>query len=182
MARASLPYIQSMSVVGEGETRAEFVYSAAYAVCALIALRASRERADSATVGTGPFWLRIAIICALFALLRFFGAQLVVNDAFTQVSRSAGLTDWERPGPYIMIGAVLAFGLAGAGLFVFLLRSLHRSVLWAATAIALLVLLALAHSLSLYVPNVILQTQAGEPSRRPSEPRRCALRTGSFRA
>ncbi len=161
MARASLPYIQSMSVVGEGETRAEYVYSAAYAVCALIALRASRKRADSATVGTAPFWLRIAIICALFALLRFFGAQLAVNDAFTDISRSAGLTDWERPGPYIMIGAVLAFGVAGAGLFVFLLRALHRSVLWAATAIALLVLLALAHSLSLYWPTVFLQTQAG---------------------
>ena len=72
-----------MSVVGEGETRAEYVYSAAYAVCALIALRASRKRADFATVGTAPFWLRIAIICALFALLRFFGAQLAVNDAFT---------------------------------------------------------------------------------------------------
>ena len=130
-------------------------------MCALIALRASRERANSAAVETAPFWLRIAVICALFALLRFVGAQMAVNDAFTQVSRSAGLTDWERPGPYIMIGAVLAFGVAGAGLFLFRLRDLHRSVLWAATAIALLVILALAHSLSLYWPNVILQTEAG---------------------
>jgi cytochrome bd-type quinol oxidase subunit 2 len=110
---------------------------------------------------TAPFWLRIAIVCALFALLRFFGAQMAVNDAFTEFSRSSGLTDWERPGPYIMIAAFLALGVAGAGLFVFRLRSLHRSVLWAAAAIALLVLLALAHSLALYWPNVILQTQAG---------------------
>ena len=105
--------------------------------------------------------MRIAIICALFALLRFFGAQLAVNDAFTQYSRSAGLTDWERPGPYIMIGAVLAFGGAGAGLFLFRLRSLHRSVLWAAIAIVMLLLIALAHSLSLYYPTLILQTEAG---------------------
>lgn len=105
--------------------------------------------------------MRIAIICAVFALLRFFGAQLAVNDAFTQFSRSSGLTDWERPGPYIMIVAILAFGVACAGLFFFRLRSLHRSVLWAAIAIVLLVLIALAHSLSLYYPNVILQTEAG---------------------
>ena len=122
---------------------------------------ASRARVNPATEETAPFWLRIAVICALFAVLRFIGAQLAVNDAFTEVSRSGGLTDWERPGPYIMIGAFLALGLAGAGLFVFRLRSLHRSVLWAAAAIALLVLLALAHSLALYWPNVILQTQAG---------------------
>ena len=60
-----------------------------------------------------------------------------------------------------MIGAILALGAAGAGLFVFRLRSLHRSVLWAAIAIVLLVLIALAHSLSLYVPNLILQAGAG---------------------
>lgn len=161
MAPASLPYIHSKQVIGEGKTRAEFVYSAAYAVCALIALLASRARANPSAAETASFWLRIAVVCAVFALLRFFGAQMAVNDAFTEASRSAGLTDWERPGPYIMIGAVLAFGVAGAGLFLFRLRSLHRSVLWAAAAIALLVILALAHSLSLYWPNVFLQTQAG---------------------
>jgi len=126
----------------------------------LIALWASTARANRAAE-TAPFWLRIAIICAVFALLRFFEAQMAVNDAFTDLSRSAGLTDWERPGPYIMIGAILALGAAGAGLFLFRLRSLHRSVLWAAIAIVLLVLIALAHSLSLYVPNLILQAGAG---------------------
>lgn len=145
----------------EGETRIEVAYSAAYAVCALIAFLASRARANSATVETAPFWLRIAIVCTVFAILRFAGAQLAVNDAFTDFSRSSGLTDWERPGPYIMIAAILAFGAAAAGLFVFRLRSLHRSVLWAGLAIVLLVLLALAHSLSLYWPNVILQTGVG---------------------
>ena len=95
-------------------------------------------------------------------MLRFVGAQLAVNDAFSDLSRSAGLTDWERPGPYIMIAATLAFGAAAAGLFLFHLRRLHRSVLWAGFAIVLLVLLALAHSLSLYVPTVILQTGEGE--------------------
>ena len=144
----------------EGETRAEVAYSAAYAVCAVIALIASRARANSATVATAPFWLRIAFVCAVFALLRFVGAQMAVNDAFSDFSRSAGLSDWERPGPYIMIAAILAFGAAAAGLFLFL-RNLHRSVLLAALAIASLVLIALAHSLSLYIPNRILQTEVG---------------------
>jgi hypothetical protein len=105
--------------------------------------------------------LRIAVICSAFALLRFVGAQMAVNDAFTDFSRSAGLHDWERPGPYIMIGATLAFGAAVAGLVFFGLRGLHRSVVVAAAAIVVLVLLALAHSLSLYVPNRILQTDVG---------------------
>lgn len=111
--------------------------------------------------GTAPFWLRIAFVCAVFAVLRFIGAQLAVNDAFTDYSRSAGLTDWERPGPYIMIAAILAFGAAAAGLFLFRLRSLHRSVYWGAIAIVMVVLLALAHSLSLYWPNRILQMEVG---------------------
>jgi hypothetical protein len=108
-----------------------------------------------------PFWLRIAIVCAVFALLRVVGAQLAVNDAFSDLYRSGGLTDWERPGPWIMIGATLALGGAAAGLILFRLRSLHRSVLWAAIALVLLVLIALAHSLSLYWPNRILQTGVG---------------------
>lgn len=122
---------------------------------------ASRARTNSAMAGTAPFWLRIAFVCAVFAVLRFVGAQLAVNDAFSDYSRSAGLTDWERPGPYIMIAAILAFGAAAAGLFMFRLRSLHRSVFWGAVAIVMLVLLALAHSLSLYWPNRILQMEVG---------------------
>jgi hypothetical protein len=142
---------------GEGETRPEIAYSAAYAVCAVLAFSASRARAN----GPAPFWLRIAVICAVFALLRFVGAQMAVNDAFTDFSRSTGLHDWERPGLYIMIGATLAFGAAAAGLVLFGLRGLHRSVVVSAAAIVALVLLALAHSLSLYVPNRILQTDVG---------------------
>lgn len=161
LARTKLTSIQSVRVFGEGETRPEIAYSAAYAVCAILALVASRARANSATAGTAPFWLRIAVICAAFALLRFFDAQLAVSGAFRDFSHSAGLTDWGRPGPYIMIVAILAFGAAAAGLFLFRLRTLHRSVLWAATAIALLVLLALAHSLSLYLAIVVLQSEVG---------------------
>jgi hypothetical protein len=55
----------------------------------------------------------------------------------------------------------LALAFAGAGLFLFRLRTLHRSVLWAAASIAALVVLALSHSLSLYYPNRILQTEIG---------------------
>jgi hypothetical protein len=105
--------------------------------------------------------MRIAVVCAVFALLRFVGAQLAVNDAFADFYRSEGLTDWARPGPYIWIAATLAFGAAAAGLLLFRLRSLHRSVVWAAVAIVLLVLLALTHSLALYWPIKILQTGVG---------------------
>jgi cytochrome bd-type quinol oxidase subunit 2 len=100
-------------------------------------------------------------VCAAFALLRFFGAQETVNAGFSDFSRTSGLTDWERPGPYIWIAATLAFGAAAAGLFLFRLRRLHRSVVWAATAIVLLVLLAITHSVSLYYPVVVLQTEIG---------------------
>jgi hypothetical protein len=60
-----------------------------------------------------------------------------------------------------MIAAMLAFGAAAAGLVIFGLRSLHRSVVLAAIAIVSLVLIALAHSLSLILPLRILQTQVG---------------------
>ena len=140
---------------------AEVAYSAAYVIWALIAHKASRARTNSATVETAPFWLRIAVVCAAFALLRFFSAQLAVSHAVGDFSPSAGLTDWERPAPYIMIAATLAFGAAVAGLVLFRLRSLHRSVVWAASAIVLLVLLAMTHSLSLYWPIVFLQTMIG---------------------
>jgi hypothetical protein len=122
-----------------------------------MAFSASRARG----IGPAAFWLRIAVICAVFAVLRFVDAQMVVNDAFTDFSRSAGLTHWKRPGPYIMIGATLAFGAAAAGLVLFGLRGLHRSIVIAAAAIVVLVLLALAHSVSLYLPIRILQTHVG---------------------
>ena len=53
------------------------------------------------------------------------------------------------------------FGLALAGLFLFRLRTLHRSVNIAALAIVLLVLLAIAHSLALYVTGAVLQAPVG---------------------
>ena len=147
--------------LGEGKTRPEIAYAAAYAVCAVIALIASRARGNPATVETAPFWLRIAIVCAAFAVLRAVDAQIAVSDAFGSYYRSAGLTDWSRPGPYILIFVFLALAFAGAGLFLFRLRTLHRSVLGAAAAIASLIILALSHSLSLYYPIVILQTHVG---------------------
>ena len=100
-------------------------------------------------------------VCAAFALLRLFSAQLTVSHAVRDFSSSAGLTDWARPAPYILIAATLAFAAAIAGLVLFRLRSLHRSVVWAASAIVLLVLLAMTHSLSLYWPIVFLQTAVG---------------------
>ena len=118
-------------------------------------------RADPATAGTAPFWLRIAIVCGLFALLRAFDTQMAVSAAVRDFSHSAGLTDWKRPGPYIMIAALVAFGAAIAGLFLFRFRSLHRSVPLGAFAIIVLALLAVAHSASLHFTSVVLQAMIG---------------------
>lgn len=128
---------------------------------ALVAFKASRSRSNAVTAGTAPFWLRIAIVCALFAILRAFDAQMAVSAAVRDFSHSAGLTDWKRPGPYIMIVAFLAFGAAIAGLFLFRLRTLHRSVPVAAFAIIVLALLAVAHSASLHFTTVVLQATIG---------------------
>lgn len=137
--------------------RAEDIFAAAYLICAAIALAAAKS-----TPGSGaPFWLRIAIICSLFAILRFVDAQMAVSGAFRNLTREAQLTNWQRPGPYLMLLAIAAFGFALAGFFLFRRRSLHRSTEIAALAIVLLVLLAIAHSLALYVTGDWLQLEVG---------------------
>jgi hypothetical protein len=60
-----------------------------------------------------------------------------------------------------MIAAALAFAVAVAGLLLFRGRSLHPAVRGAAIAIILLVLLALAQSVSLYRPILFLQSTVG---------------------
>lgn len=141
--------------------RAEGIFAAAYLVCGLVALTAWCTRSNPEAAATAPFWLRVAIICGLFAILRVVDAQMAVSSAVRDFGHSTGLTDWKRPGPYLMLVAIAVSGLALAGLFLFRLRALHRSVNTAALAIVLLVLLALAHSLSLYVTGAILQAQVG---------------------
>lgn len=110
---------------------------------------------------TGPFWLRIAILCAVFAVLRSFDANIAVSAAIRDFSHSEGLRSWERPGPYLMVGAAIAFGAAVLGLLLFRGRSLHPAVRGAAIGVILLVLLAVAQSVSLYRPLLILQSMIG---------------------
>ena len=141
--------------------RAEDFFGAAYLLCALIAVAASKTRPNAAAAASAPFWLRIAVICGLFAVLRLVDAHLAVSGAVSSFGHSAGLTDWKRPGPYLMLFAIAAFGLALVGLYLFRLRSLHPSVNVAALAIVCLVLLAIAHSLALYVTGVYLQIEIG---------------------
>lgn len=86
---------------------------------------------------------------------------MAVSRAITDFSHSVGLTNWERPGPYLMIAAMIAFGAAVAGLLLFRGRTLHPSVRLAAIAIILLILLAVAQSVSLYLPLVVLQERIG---------------------
>ena len=141
--------------------RAEDVFAAAYIICAAIALAAAKATPGSGASSAAPFWLRIAIICGLFAILRFVDAQMAVSGAFRDLTREAQLTNWQRPGPYLMLLAIVAFGFALAGFFLFRRRTLHRSTETAALAIVLLVLLAIAHSLALYVTGDWLQLEVG---------------------
>ena len=104
-----------------------------------------------------PSSLRIAVLCAVFAVLRSFDANVAVSRALRGFSHSVG----ERPGPFLMILAVIAFGAAVAGLLLFRGRSLHPAVRTAALSIVLLILLAVAQSASLYAPVVFLQEMVG---------------------
>jgi hypothetical protein len=86
---------------------------------------------------------------------------MAVSAAVRDFSHSAGLTDWARPGPYLMLGAMIAFGAAVVGLLLFRARTLHSSVKGAAIAIILLALLAVGHSLSLYSFGFYLEAKVG---------------------
>ena len=141
--------------------RAEAIFAAGYLVSAVIALVAWRTRPNAEAAGTAPFWLRIAIICGVFTVLRYVDAQITVSRAVRDFSHAAHLTDWSRPGPYLMLFAIAVVVAAIAGLFLFRLRTLHGSVFAAALAIVLLLLLAVAHSASLYLTGAVLQVQAG---------------------
>lgn len=141
--------------------RAEAIFALGYLVCTLVALVAWRTRPNAAAAATAPFWLRIAVICGIFTVLRYIDAQMTVSRALRGASHSAGLTDWTRPGPYLMILAIFVFGSAILGLFLFRLRTLHGSVFAAALAIVLIGLLAVAHSASLYLTGAVLQAQVG---------------------
>lgn len=141
----------------------ETLFALAYLVCASIAASAWRvaDQPAAGLIAAQPFWLRIAFISGLFAVLRVFGTHRAVSHAFTTFGHSEGLQSWERPGPYLMLAAIAASALALAGLLVFRRRASHASIMIAASAIVGLVLLALAHSLSLYLPMTLLQAQLG---------------------
>jgi hypothetical protein len=105
--------------------------------------------------------MRIAVVCGVFAVLRFLGAQVTVSSAIRQFSHSAGLTGWARPGPYLVLFAAGAAGLAAMGLLFFHLRALHPAILLAGAGMILLGVLAVAHSASLYWTAVYLQAPVG---------------------
>ena len=139
----------------------ESIFAAAYLACAVIAVIASRMRANPITAAAAPFWLRIAGVCGLFALLRYCDAHMAVSATFRDLGQAHGVPFLERPGSYVMLAAIAALGLAMIGLLFFRPRSLHRSVQLTAMAIVLLVLLAVAHSVSLYWTGVYLEATIG---------------------
>ena len=158
---ARLPRCSDRIFPGEGKIKAEYIFAAAYLACAVIALIASRMRSNPVTSAAAPFWLRIAVVCGLFALLRYFDAHMAVSTTFRDLGQTHGSPFWERPGSYVMLAAIAVLGLAMVGLLFFRPRSLHRSVQLAAMAIVLLLLLAVAHSVSLYWTGVYLEATLG---------------------
>jgi hypothetical protein len=113
------------------------------------------------TAGTGGFWLRIAIVCAVFAILRTFDANVVVQGAISSISAATHLHGWTRPGPYLMLAAMFVFGAAVLGLLLFSAQTLHRSVRAAALTMILIILLAVAQSATIYFAFFILQKKVG---------------------
>lgn len=145
----------------EGSIKPEIAFATAYAVCAVIALAASRTRSGAVAAETAHFWLRIGVVCAAFSMLRYIGAQRAVSSVVRDVGHSNGLIGLARPGPILMLLAVGALGIALAGLLFFRLRTVHTSVVAAALSIVGLILLAIAHSVSLYWTGVYLQAEVG---------------------
>lgn len=158
---ATLTDVYSLSQIGGCRVSAEVLFALGYLLSALIALSASKLAANPGGLSAAPFWWRIALVCGLFAILRLISAQTAVSTAISNFSRSEGLQHWERPGPYLMLIALGALGMALIGLLVLRRRDIHPSINIAAAAMVGLVVLALSHSLSLYLPIAILQAPVG---------------------
>lgn len=137
------------------------IFAVAYLVCALIAFFAARSTHGTSMEQVEPFWRRLALVTAVFGVLRYFGAQMISSSAVRQISHTAGLTDWTRPGPFIMVLVVIALAISIAGLVIFTVRRVHVSVMSAALSTVLLIILAVSHSVSLHVTGVYLQASVG---------------------
>ena len=105
--------------------------------------------------------MRVAIVTGVFAVLRFMNSHMIVERMMRDASHAEGLETGLRPGQLVMLIAVLALGIATAGLLFFRLRTLHRSIFVAAISLVVVVLLAVAHSASLYLTGAVLQTEIG---------------------
>lgn len=139
----------------------EFIFAAGYAASALVALYAHSVSREGKTQSVGGFWLRVAAVTAIFAALRLLNTHLHVADLMRDVSHTRTFQGGVRPGQIVMLSAVLALGLATAGLLLFKLRTLHRSVFIAAISLVFIILLAIAHSASLYLTGAVLQAEVG---------------------
>lgn len=156
-----LPRVDRSLFSGEGATETETIFSATYLACAVIAFSASRMRSTPQAAASASFWLRIAVVCGLFAILRYADAHMPVSAAFRSMGHHYELPFWKRPGSYVMLGVIAASGIAVLGLLFFRPRLLPKSVQMAAMAIALLLLLVAAHSLSLYWTGLYLEAKVG---------------------
>lgn len=127
----------------------------------MIALIANNSSRAGGAHSAGGFWLRVAVVTGAFAFLRFMNAHMIVEEMMRDASHVETLEGGIRPGQLVMLIAVLGLGIATAGLLFFRLRTLHRSIFLAAISLVVILLLAVAHSASLYLTGALLQTEVG---------------------
>ena len=157
--------LNAIFVSGRERRKPKRVFAAAYAGCAILAFMASRVRSNPGVASTAPFWLRIAILCGIFAVLRFFGDW--------RSTRSSRVFRFRRPYRLETTGSLFnawsddRFRGGGRRAAAFPVAFASWLGEGAAIAIILIALFAVGHSLSLYTFNYSLETKVGPLTIRP---------------
>ncbi len=139
----------------------ETIFATGYFVCALLALVAHVARREVGAKVAGSFWARIGLVTGIFAVLRLASAHLFVAAAMRSVSYSEVFPNGFRPGQFAMLLGMLLVAVTLAGLLLLTKKRLPTSVFIGASSFGVLVLLAMAHSASLYFTGEVLQAKIG---------------------
>lgn len=138
----------------------ESVFAVGYVVCSATAILAHVADRSTATATAGNFWLRVASITALFAVLRYASLHVYLERAVRNAAHAEPFLNSLHPGQIAVLLTLVAFGLALGGLFLFK-KKLPKSVFIAAISLFVLIMLAIIHSASLYVTGAVLQAKIG---------------------
>lgn len=148
--------------LGKGRDMAvETIFAIAYFVCALLALVAHVARGETGRRLIGSFWARVGLVTGVFAILRLVSAHIFVERAMRRVSHDGPFPSDFRPGQLVMLLVLILVAVPLVGLFLYSRRRLPKAVLVGASALGVLILLAVAHSASLYMTGQVLQAKIG---------------------